>query len=56
MICFLLPDENIKQLQATGTNDRVKIFIRFDLQKPGEPCITKHFFIEQNKVMQIGPI
>ncbi len=51
---FPFAGRNIKQLQAVGSDERIKIFIRFDLQKPDQPCITKHFFIEQNKVMQLG--
>ena len=50
---FPFAGRNIKQLQNIGSSDKVKIFIRFDLQKPGQPSVTKHFFIEKNKVMQL---
>ena len=51
---FPFAGRNIKQLQHSLASDRIKIFIRFDMQKPGEKCVTKHFFIDKNKVMQIG--
>ena len=45
---------NIKHIQNIGSDDRVKIFIRYDMQKMGSSPITKHFFIEKNKLMQLG--
>lgn len=52
----LLPfvGKSIKQLQALGSNERVKLFIHLDMQRPGEEPITKHFVIEKNKAIQLG--
>lgn len=51
---FPFAGRSIKQLQNLAADERIKIFIRFDLQKMGEPAVTKHFFIENNKIMQLG--
>ena len=51
---FPFAKKHITQLKNIGSNDRIKIFIRYDVQKPGEQSVTKHFFIENNKVMQLG--
>ena len=47
--------QSLRQLKTIGSTDRVKIFIRLDIQKFEEPPVTKHFFIDDHKIMQIGP-
>jgi Clostripain family len=62
MICIsaandLFPFEarHIKQMQTVGSNERINIVVNFDMYKPGQSKITKRFFIEKNKLIQLGP-
>ncbi len=43
----------LQQLQKIGTNENVKIFIRYDFQKSRQ-CVTQHFYLEENMLRQIG--
>lgn len=52
---FPFAGRNIKQMQAVGSNDRIKILIHFDMHRPGQKKISKRFFIEKDKIIQIGP-
>ncbi len=47
-------ETHIRQLLELGSSDRVKIFVHLDLQKPGEPYITKNFFVEKDKLIPVG--
>ena len=51
---FPYAGRNIKHLQTCSSSSTVKIFIRLDMKKPHQPCVTKYFFIDNNKVMQVG--
>ncbi len=52
---FPFAGRHIKQLQNSGANDNVKIFVHLDIHRPGKSRVTKHFFIEKNKILQVGP-
>lgn len=47
-------ETHIRQLLNLGSTDRVKLFVHLDLQKNDEPFITKNFFVEKNKLFNIG--
>jgi hypothetical protein len=51
---FPFAGRNIKQMQQIGSNEWLKIFIHFDMHKPGQQRITKRFFVEKNKLIQVG--
>lgn len=51
---FPFAGRHVKQLQAIGASDQTKIFVRLDIQKPGKDSITKHFFVEKDKIMHVG--
>ncbi len=52
---FPFAGRHIRQLQNSGANDQVKIFVHLDIHQPGQSRVTKHFFIEKNKILQVGP-
>lgn len=53
---FPFAGRNIKQMQQIGSNERLKLFIQFDMHKPGQSRLTKRFFIdEKHKIGQVGP-
>jgi hypothetical protein len=52
---FPFAGRNIKQMQQIGSNDRLKIFIHVDMHKPGQQKVSRRFFIEKNKMVQLGP-
>lgn len=51
---FPFAGRHVKQLQAIGASENTKIFVRLDIQKPGKDSITKHFFVEKDKIMHVG--
>ncbi len=52
---FPFAGRNIKQMQQIGSNERLKIFVHFDMHKFGGQKVTKRFFVEKNKTVPIGP-
>ncbi len=53
---FPFAGRNIKQMQQIGSNERLKLFIQFDMHKPAQSRLTKRFFIdEKHKIGQVGP-
>lgn len=51
---FVFAGRNLKQMEAIGSNENVKIVINFDMRKKGNSKITKRLYIEKNKAKQIG--
>jgi hypothetical protein len=47
-------ETHIKQLLTIGSTERVKIFVHLDLQKTDSPLLTRNFFVEKNKLTQVG--
>jgi hypothetical protein len=47
-------ETHIRQLLNLGSTDRVKLFVHLDLQKNNEPFITKNFFVEKDRLFNIG--
>jgi len=47
-------ETHLKQLLNLGSSDRVKLFVHLDLQKPGDPLVTKNYFIEKDQLIPVG--
>ncbi len=47
---------HISQLKSIGSSDKVKIFIHVDMENNDHQCVTKNFFVEKNKLVQIGDV
>lgn len=52
---FPFAGRNLRQMQNVGSNDRLKILVHFDTQKPGQKRITKRLLIEKDQILQFGP-
>ena len=52
---------NITQMQAVfakfneKTRRQVKVVIHIDMHRPGQPKLSRRFFIDKNNLMQVGP-
>ena len=48
-------ENHIQQLLKLGSSDRVKLFVHLDLQKSDDSVLTRNFFIEKDKLLNVGP-
>lgn len=46
---------NLAQMKQVGSNENVNILIHLDISHAGQPKVTKHIYMERDKVWQIGP-
>lgn len=46
---------NIRQLQTHGSDANINILIQLNIHLKGQNKVTKRFYIEQNKLIQVGP-
>ncbi len=47
-------ESHIRQLLDLGSSDRVKLFVHVDLQKEDESVLTRNFFVEKGKLLNVG--
>jgi len=45
---------NIEQLKQIGSNEKLNILIHFDFHQDGKAKETKRYYVERNKLIQIG--
>jgi hypothetical protein len=47
---------NIEQLKQIGSNEKLNILIHFDFHQDGKQKETKRYYVERNKLIQIGSL
>jgi hypothetical protein len=53
---FRFAIRNIEQMKQLGSSEKINILIHFDYHEMGSPKETRRFYVEKNKLIQIGNV